>query len=130
MIKPKLNLKLLFISFSSFLCQDKLNQTQCSWFLGCVRFSGKQSRKHLLQPFNSHKWPRQNFSLQYQDNTKLTRYKNKEKYQLGDYFLIQYQILLLIILWLPLWRITSEILGMKGLALIILQCIQSSFEMS
>ena len=32
MIKPKLNLKLLFICFCSFLCQDKLNQTQCSWF--------------------------------------------------------------------------------------------------
>ena len=43
-------------------------------------------------PFNSHEWPRQNFSLQYQYNIKQTSDENKEKYQLGDFKLIQYQI--------------------------------------
>ena len=33
---------------------------------------------------------RQNFSLQYQNNIKQTGYENKEKYQLGDYKMIQY----------------------------------------
>ena len=36
------------------------------------------------------KWPRKNISLQYQNNTKQTSYENKEKYQLGDYKMIQY----------------------------------------
>ena len=44
-------------------------------------------------PFNSHEWPRQNFSLQYQYHIKQTSDENKEKYQLKDYELIQYQIL-------------------------------------
>ena len=44
------------------------------------------------EPFNSHELPRQNFSLQYQNNIKQTSDENKEKYQLGDYKLIQYQI--------------------------------------
>ena len=39
--------------------------------------------------FNSHKWPGQNFSLQYQYNIKQTSDENKEKYQWGDYKLIQ-----------------------------------------
>ena len=42
--------------------------------------------------FDSHEWPRQNFSLQNQYNIKQTSDNNKEKYQLGDYKLIQYQI--------------------------------------
>ena len=46
------------------------------------------------KPFNSHKRPRQNFSLQYQYNIcKQKSDENKDKYQLGDYKLIQYQIL-------------------------------------
>ena len=44
------------------------------------------------EPFNSHVLPRQNFSLQYQNNIKQTSDENKEKYKLGDYKLIQYQI--------------------------------------
>ena len=44
------------------------------------------------EPFNSHELPRQNVSLQYQNNIKQTSDENKEKYQLGDYKLIQYQI--------------------------------------
>ena len=70
------------------------------------------------QPFNSHKWPRQNFSLQYQYNIKQTSDENKEKYQLGDYKLIQYQILQTNItrtVWETVRRITNEILGVKGL---------------
>ena len=35
-------------------------------------------------PFNSHEWPRQNFSLQYQYNVNQISDENKEKYQLGD----------------------------------------------
>ena len=42
--------------------------------------------------FDSHEGPRQNFSLQNQCNIKQTSDENKEKYQLGDYKLIQYQI--------------------------------------
>ena len=50
-------------------------------------------RLHLnvLNPYLSS--PGQNFSLQYQYNIKQAGDMKKEKYQLGDYFLIQYQIL-------------------------------------
>ena len=43
--------------------------------------------------FNSLEWPRKNFSLQLQYNTKQRSDENKEKYQSGDYKLIQYQVL-------------------------------------
>ena len=69
-------------------------------------------------PLNSHEWPRQNFSLQYQYNIKQTSDENKEKYQLGDYKLIQSQILQTNItrtVWQTVGRITSEILGVKEL---------------
>ena len=49
--------------------------------------------KFQLILINSHEWPKQNFSLQYQYNIKQTSDENIEKYQLGDYKLIQYQIL-------------------------------------
>ena len=39
---------------------------------------------------NSHEWPRQNFSLQYQHNINQISDENKEKYQFGDNKLIQY----------------------------------------
>ena len=39
--------------------------------------------------FDSHEGPRQNFSLQNIYNIKQKSDKNKEKYQLGDYKLIQ-----------------------------------------
>ena len=35
------------------------------------------------KPFNSQKWPRQNFSLQYHYNIKQASDENKGKYQLG-----------------------------------------------
>ena len=38
----------------------------------------------LIQPFNSHEWPRQNFSLQYLYNINQISDENKEKYQFGD----------------------------------------------
>ena len=44
--------------------------------------------------------------------------ESKERYQLGDYQLIQYQILqnnTKIIIWQTVRRIASEILGVKGL---------------
>ena len=40
------------------------------------------------QPFNSHEWPRQNFSSQYQYNIKQTKDESKEKYKLGNYQLV------------------------------------------
>ena len=43
----------------------------------------------IYYPFNSYEWPRQNFSLQYHYNIKQISDENKEKYQLGDYKLIQ-----------------------------------------
>ena len=45
-----------------------------------------------ISPVNSYKWPRQNFSWQYQYNIKQKSNENKEKYQLGGHKLIQYQI--------------------------------------
>ena len=66
----------------------------------------------------SHEWPRQNFLLQYQYNIKQTSDENKEKYQLGDYKIIQYQILHINItrtVWEIVRRITNEILRVKGL---------------
>ena len=72
-------------------------------------------------PFNSHEWPRQNFSLQYQYHIKQTSDENKEKYQLKDYELIQYQILWTQItrtVWEIVRRITNDILGVKELRII------------
>ena len=37
-----------------------------------------------LQPFNSHKWSRQNFSSEYQYNINQISDENKEKYKFGD----------------------------------------------
>ena len=62
--------------------------------------------------------PFQNISLQYQYNIEQTSDENKEKYQLGDYKLIQYQILQTNItrtVWQTVRRITNEILGVKEL---------------
>ena len=73
---------------------------------------------HKDRAFKSHKWPRQNFSSQYQYNIKQISYENKERYQLGDYKLIQYQILQTNItrkVWQTVRRVSNEILGVKGL---------------
>ena len=59
-----------------------------------------------------------NFSLQYPYNFKQTSDENKEKYQLGDYQLIQLQILrtkIIRIVQQSVRRITNKILGLKGL---------------
>ena len=51
--------------------------------------------------------------------TKQTRDENKETYWLGDYKLIQYQILqtnMTRTVWQTVSRITIEILGVKGLS--------------
>ena len=61
---------------------------------------------------------RQNLSLQYQYNIKKASDANKEKYQLGDYKLIQSQILQTNItrtVRQTVRRITDEILGVRGL---------------
>ena len=52
-------------------------------------------------------------------NIKQISDENKEKYQLGDYKLIQYQILQTNItrtVWQTVRRVTYEILGIKGLS--------------
>ena len=57
--------------------------------------------------------------LQYQYNIKQRRGENKEKYQLGDHKLIQYQILQTTIIrtvWETVRRISNEILVVKGLS--------------
>ena len=70
---------------------------------------------NVLNPYLSS--PGQNFSLQYQYNIKQASDEKKEKYQLGDYFLIQYQILqtnIASIIYQTVGRIANEILGVKG----------------
>ena len=69
------------------LWSDNYSQT-------CIKQSPTGNDVVTALPFNSHEWPRYNFSLQYQYNIKQTSDENKVKYQLGDYKLIQYQILL------------------------------------
>lgn len=52
------------------------------------------------------------------DSAQQMSHENKEKYQLGDYYLIQYQSLqthITVIVWQTLERIAKEILRMKGL---------------
>ena len=58
------------------------------------------------------------FLLRYHYNIKQTSDENKEKYQLEDYWLIQYQIPKTNItrtVWQTVRRITNEILGVKEL---------------
>ena len=69
-------------------------------------------------PVNSYKWPRQNFSWQYQYNIKQKSNENKEKYQLGGHKLIQYQIFQTNItrtVWQIVRRISKEVSGVKEL---------------
>ena len=68
-------------------------------------------------PFNSHEWPRQNFSLQYKYNINQMSNENIEKYQFGENRLIQYQILrsnILRIVSLTVRRITNLTWELKG----------------
>ncbi|RMX50549.1 hypothetical protein pdam_00008766, partial [Pocillopora damicornis] len=61
--------------------------------------------------------PRQNFSSHFQYDIKQTTNENKERYQFGEYWLIQFQILqtnITEIVWQTIRRITNEILGVKG----------------
>ena len=70
------------------------------------------------EPLNSLEWPKQHFSLQYQYNIQKKSNENKEEDQLGDYLLIQYQILwtnIIRIVWQIVRRITDAILKGKGL---------------
>ena len=57
--------------------------------------------------------------IQYQYNIKQTSDRNKQKYQLWDWYLIQYHPLgtsIVSIVWRAVRRITNEILGVKGLS--------------
>ena len=72
---------------------------------------------------NSHGGPRQNFSLQYQYNIRQTSDENKEKYQSGDYQLIQYQILqcnIIRFVWQTVKRDTNDILVLMIFSLLTL----------
>ena len=98
------------------------------WIGSIIMHSNHQSKGG--QPFNFHEWPWQNFSLHYQYNIKYTSDKNKEKYQLGDYKLIQSQILQTNIartVWQTVGRITYEILGVKGLKMQLVKEILVAF---
>ena len=71
--------------------------------------------------FNSHQWPRQNFSIQQHTINQISD-ENKVKYQFGDK-LIQYQILwtnILIIVWLTVRRIKNLIWQLNGWAIQLL----------
>ena len=48
------------------------------------QLKGFLTKKYIFL-FNSHEWPRQNFSLQYKYNIMQTSDENKYKYQPGDY---------------------------------------------
>ena len=50
----------------------------------CLFFLKRISFQILSWPFNSHEWPRQNFSLQYRYNINQISDENREKYQFGD----------------------------------------------
>ena len=68
-------------------------------------------------------------TLHYQYNIKYTSDKNKEKYQLGDYKLIQSQILQTNIartVWQTVGRI-NEVLGVKGLKMQLVKEILIAF---
>ena len=69
-------------------------------------------------PFNSHEWPRQNFSLQDWYKIKETSKGNRPNFQLGDDKSIQFQLLLgntKRVAWQTVAWISNEILGVKGL---------------
>ena len=53
-------------------------------FIKCKLATIKKIQSNLYKPFNSHEWPRQNFSLQYQYNINQISDENKEKHQFGD----------------------------------------------
>ena len=58
------------------------------------------------------------YNIKLYNNIKQTSDENKEKCKLGDYQLIQYQILqtnIIRIVWQTVRRITNKILGVKGL---------------
>ena len=71
-----------------------------------------------FNPFNSHEWLRQNFSLQYQYFAKQTSNEYKENIKQGIFVLIQkkiFQTNIIRIVWQTVRRITYEILGVIGL---------------
>ena len=75
--------------------------------------------QETIWPLNSNEWPRQIFSSKYQCNIIQTcKWWEQRSNQLGDYWLIQNQILrtkIISIVWQTGRRITNEILGVKGL---------------
>ena len=67
---------------------------------------------------NFHEWSRQNFFLQHQFIIKQTSDENKEKCQLGHYYMIQYQVFwtnVIRIVRQTVKRITKKILEVKDL---------------
>ena len=68
----------------SFLCMWKV----WSYFVYTTKPDGNDELVKkvalVLKLINSHEWPRQNFSLQYQYNINQISDENKEKYKFGD----------------------------------------------
>ena len=64
----------------------------CSWLINNnsvqqITNKEKEKKSELQQYctiFNSHEWPTQNFSLQYQYNIHQISYENREKYKFGN----------------------------------------------
>ena len=49
-----------------------------------ISFEENHIWKLQFNPFNSHEWPSQNFSLQYLHNINQISDETKEKYQIGE----------------------------------------------
>ena len=79
-MKKKLNFFITLLGFYTWKVRIKLVQTT-----GVSQFW-----KQFIEDFkiNSHEWPRQNFSLEYQYNIKQTCEENTGRHKLGDYYLI------------------------------------------
>ena len=79
----------LFTCFFLFTQKDQKSilqiiQSGVVW-LGDKGHKAPHKHKIIHEPFNSHKWPRQNFSLLYQYNIKQASDEDKETYILEDY---------------------------------------------
>ena len=91
----------------------------CHWSYFKIVSHKTSEDQETIWPLNSNEWPRQIFSSKYQCNIIQTcKWWEQRSNQLGDYWLIQNQILrtkIISIVWQTGRRITNEILGVKGL---------------
>ena len=91
----------------------------CHWSYFKIVSHKTSEDQETIWPLNSNEWPRQIFSSKYQCNIIQTcKWWEQRSNQLGDYWLIQNQILrtkIISIVWQTGRGITNEILGVKGL---------------